>query len=271
MNSVLGPRPLLVSGLARSGTTYLANLLNCHPEIIVTNESRIFMAPIQYRRSAMLGPLSLSTGPLPLSLADVVEETIREQIFKLAEKTRKVRLHFNDGRPLSVEVTQERLLYLGDKFPNYATDPYIGPFLKDFFPESRWIFIFRSPFATIRSQLRMRMQFDQRAALSEYINQMRQAAQLKSLAGPSRFFSMSYEQLVSQAESLPTVRAMANFLEVRPSPFELFLSDPSRNQVSYSSGSRDAADYNTENDTLLSGLEPNLRREITQLLSKLRH
>ena len=38
-----GPQPLFVIGAPRSGTTFLCHILNQHPAIQLTNESRIFV------------------------------------------------------------------------------------------------------------------------------------------------------------------------------------------------------------------------------------
>jgi hypothetical protein len=261
-------KPLFVCGLARSGTTYLSALLNHHPAILVTNESRIFLAPIQFRRSVMLGPLSFSTGPMPLSLAAENEATIRHRIFDMAKKARKVHLRFEDGVQVRTEIAQLNLAYVGDKYPNYGTDPYISAFLRDFFPEGRWIFIFRSPLRTMRSQLRLRMNFDLGFALTEYVNQLRQAEKLATSIGRQRFLPISYEHLVSPNESGRVIRTIATFLELSPEPFEAFLTDRGLNEMSYSSGRKDTSEY-AEDNTILSMIDPKLRSEMSRLLTSL--
>ena len=36
-------QPLFVIGSPRSGTTFFVQMLNCHPAIYITNETRIFV------------------------------------------------------------------------------------------------------------------------------------------------------------------------------------------------------------------------------------
>ena len=35
--------PLILVGAARSGTTYLTDLINCHSDVFITEETRVFV------------------------------------------------------------------------------------------------------------------------------------------------------------------------------------------------------------------------------------
>ena len=42
MPSELAPDPIVVFGAPRSGTTYLEEILNAHPEVFISHETRVF-------------------------------------------------------------------------------------------------------------------------------------------------------------------------------------------------------------------------------------
>ncbi|HEU5111739.1 MAG TPA: sulfotransferase, partial [Acidimicrobiia bacterium] len=129
--------PFWVIGAPRSGTTFLARVLDHHPEIFLTNETRVMLL-----FSRMLNRWVEARRLLATSHDQIVDSLWRqlpgvvEQIY----------------RDLGVAPGQR----WGDKYPQYADgdlDPEALSTIDRLFPESQYVHIIRDPRAVVASIL----------------------------------------------------------------------------------------------------------------------
>jgi Sulfotransferase family len=229
-------KPVIVCGPPRSGTTFLTALLNGHPDFLITNESRLFSAPLHIAKSIAMGGLSQTTGPLALEFAKEMEFSASAYIRSIYSRVRKLTFLFSDHEMMTVVTAGCAPKYVGDKFPGYSADQYAIARTHSLVPDAKWLFIFRQIAATIRSQMRMNMAFDVQRAAIAYIDQLQQAAWIRSIVSDAHFLLLSYDKLISLADRGREVERLAAFFGVSPEPFGAFLENPDRSGINYSSG-----------------------------------
>jgi hypothetical protein len=145
--------PLFVFGPPRSGTTFFTVVLNFHPEIFVTNESRImsFLYDLS-RRVQSPGPL-LPSHPARAGVVSSFSEVYRNVAVRF------FRNHVNKGNlgipplaPDQMKLTTMRVW--GDKNPGYADsdkEPGCLDFIHSTFPKARFIQVMRDPRSSVAS------------------------------------------------------------------------------------------------------------------------
>ena len=126
-----GARPLFLIGAPRSGTTILSNLLNAHAEVLLTNETAVFVqldAVIEKRW------LCAQAGvPLVGAYRDLWAGNLRERSKRLIESYYE-RIAAHENR-VSVR-------YWGEKHPHLHTCLH---YVSELFPDAFYIYAVRDP------------------------------------------------------------------------------------------------------------------------------
>jgi hypothetical protein len=161
------PKPLLIMGSKRSGSTFLVNVLNQHPQVFITHESDVIWILYQIYRDtpsrfhsypldegkgmwATLDECSEILGSIPSSTSDkqVIVRTFHRMLAHINEHGRGKPDH---PRMWDYPQKKNNLTWIGDKKPVQYSDPEIQSFLNDLFPEARYIHLIRDPRAVVAS------------------------------------------------------------------------------------------------------------------------
>jgi hypothetical protein len=136
-----GAQPLFVLGPPRSGTTLVARLLDAHPQVLVTNETRIFTFLHQAFAQIPTG----DRGGLHCARVHGAEivDTLRAHGRALVRESYE--------RIAAVE-QRRGLRYWGDKNPHFAA---CLDLVEDWFPEARFVVVRRDPRDIVCSILEM--------------------------------------------------------------------------------------------------------------------
>lgn len=193
----LHPDPILVFGAPRSGTTYLREILDAHPEVALTNEFRVF------------------------SWLHAAVETFPRDDLRLFERRDEFVVQLHHELPALLRrhyaAIAPHAKWWGDKNPHYAQDPAILQSAAQLFPDARFVHIHRDPRAVIASLLRKRhadgtpwIGLEDAHALVE--GHVRNALEFARQVGPARCFTVCYERLVADDEAV--ARALFAWLEI---------------------------------------------------------
>ena len=175
--------PIIVLGAPRSGTTFLQELLNSHPEVYVSHEMRLFAW------------LNDTVNTLPK--LDRCLVTFREQFVMHLRATLPglIRTFYAQKWP------QAR--YWGDKNPHYADPANEGclDLVAELFPGAKFINIVRDGRDVTTSILRKtdatgRGWTDWRGAHNTWLSHTAVAEKFGESQPPERYFSLRYEDLV---------------------------------------------------------------------------
>jgi hypothetical protein len=166
---VSNPKPLFIMGSKRSGSSFLVNVLNHHPQVYLTHESDVIWILYQIYSDT---PGRFHTYPLDDGrgmwatldecseiLKSIHPSTSDEQV--IVRTFHRMLAHFNEhGRdmrdhPRMWDYPQKKknLMWIGDKKPVQYSDPAIQSFLNDLFPEARYIHLIRNPRAVVASMM----------------------------------------------------------------------------------------------------------------------
>lgn len=132
------PAPLFIIGAPRSGTTYLVNVLNRHPDIFLTNETRVMTWA---NRALNVLPKN------PWILASSRDEFLAHMRKELGATIR--RFYLSLGAPSFAR--------WGDKNPHYAdrkSDPDCLALINEIFPDSQFIHLVRDAPRVVESIVR---------------------------------------------------------------------------------------------------------------------
>jgi hypothetical protein len=126
--------PIVIYGAPRSGTTYVRYLLSAHPEVFITNETRIFTWA-HYALKEVGQLVMANRDQFAVNLREVLPQLIRDFYAKLAPQTAR---------------------YWGDKNPHYARPEDAGclELIADLFPGSRFIHVIRDGRDVVASLIR---------------------------------------------------------------------------------------------------------------------
>jgi hypothetical protein len=181
----LHPDPILVFGAPRSGTTYLREILDAHPDVALTNEFRVFSW------------LHAAVGALPCDDARVFERRDEFVAQLHRELPDLLRRHYAAIAP--------HAKWWGDKNPHYAQDPAVLESALLLFPEARFVHIHRDPRAVVASLLRKRhpdgspwIGLEDAHAMVE--SHVRNALAFERQVGATRCLRVCYERLVADDE-----------------------------------------------------------------------
>ena len=145
------PRGLFLLGNKRSGSSLLARLLSLHPAVRVTHESDLawilYQArngwPRRFRCHPWDGPLGMRATLR--SCRDLLRSAVAA-----GEETSAV---FFRVQSALAELPAEPLAWLGDKKPVQHADPRVHAFLRDRFPDARYVHLVRHPRAVVASMI----------------------------------------------------------------------------------------------------------------------
>jgi hypothetical protein len=197
-----GSRLIFVGGAARSGTTLVQNMLDCHPDILGGPEFLHLQQIIKLRKHLNV---SIDKEWIDLycskdQLDDHVAVFIESLLMPLAD--------------------QHGVRYLSEKTPENVL---IFPELMEIFPGACFINIIRDPRAVIASMLKVGRRALQkgvrtqnfthnvRAAIA-YIERCYRTAIRAAEIAPQRVLNLSYEQLVTEPEKM--TREICRFLNI---------------------------------------------------------
>ena len=212
--------PFWVIGAPRSGTTFLAKVLDHHPKVFLTNETRVMLL-----FSRMLNRSAEHRRLLATSHDEIVDSLWRhlpgliEQVY----------------RDLGATSAQR----WGDKYPQYADkdlDPEALTTIDRLFPESQYVHIIRDPRAVVASILAKGwLEFD--AAIATWRSFVTHAREFGEVVGPDRYHEFRFEDLVADGPS--EAAKVFTFLGLPPSDAVnkyLRAEERSRTRISYPTG-----------------------------------
>jgi hypothetical protein len=198
MPRTLEPCPIVVYGAARSGTTYLIQILNRHPEVFISNETRIFvwlhqsLKVLPQQESIFYRERELFLG----YLRETYPELVRNFYRRLAP---------------------EQVRWWGDKNPHYVSPENRGCLetILELFPEARFIHIIRDGRDVVMSGLRGRWRDFERVHYMWKSHVDIGWGFGRSLPA-DRYFELRYEDLV--ADDVAMARKLFDFLGIALHP-----------------------------------------------------
>ena len=197
----MAPDPIIIYGAPRSGTTYLQQILNAHPDVFISHETRVF---------------AWLHHALAMTKDDRLVLTEREAFLgHLRTVLPNVMREFN--RSLAPGVR-----YWGDKNPHYA-DPFNDGCLEtvaELFPGSVFVHIIRDGRDVVSSLIRKRdedkpwVTFDQ--AHFTWSRHVQRGSAFGRALSAGRYFELRYEDLV--ADDVERAAALFRFLGLAFAP-----------------------------------------------------
>lgn len=144
-------KAVFIVGNKRSGSTQLMALLNLHPNIFVSNESDIIWILYRFHNNLDIVPYQWDTS--------VGMDKALEQCQELLSKDKTPFENFvtfqtalmKEGFIKTKPINKEKLLWIGDQKPFQQIDPELMPFIKENFPDAKFIHLIRHPFPVIKS------------------------------------------------------------------------------------------------------------------------
>jgi hypothetical protein len=211
--------PIIVFGAPRSGTTYLNRILNEHPDVNITEESRVF---VWMYRSLMVLP---RREEALCAHREQFLEHLRSQLPEV------VRSFYRELDPAA--------RHWGDKNPHYASERNAGCLdtIAEVFPDARFVHIIRDGRDVVNSLLRKRWA-DFEDAHQTWKQHVRIGCDFGRVQPPGSYCEIRYEDLVS--DDLEVAGGVFAFLGLVMDPrVKVFcqqqqtwrtpLSDPERN------------------------------------------
>ncbi|GAA1731193.1 sulfotransferase [Isoptericola hypogeus] len=191
--------PFFVIGAPRSGTSYLVQVLDRHPEILLTNETRVmtFMHRALTRHSkdrmALMAERQLFLETFRSHVPGIVRDFYRR-----------------------LGATDE--MRWGDKFPHYAdakTDPGLLDDVARLFPRCQFVHITRDGRDVVTS-LVDKGWVDLEEACDVWTRHVEASRAIGRKVGPRRYHELRYEDLV--ADGVAATHRLLEFLGLDPAP-----------------------------------------------------
>jgi protein-tyrosine sulfotransferase len=192
------PDPIIVFGAPRSGTTYLNAILNAHPDVFVTHETRVFAWLHRVLRVVTAQPQMLNTHKS--EYIEFLERTLPDV----------VRSFYRELRP--------NVRHWGDKNPHYASPVNEGCLdtILELFPGTKYLHIVRDGRDVVTSLIRKKnpkgeswTTFEQAHEIwLEHVSNGRGFV----AAHPGICLEMRYEELIGDDEG--HARRVFEFLEI---------------------------------------------------------
>jgi hypothetical protein len=154
------PRPLLLIGNKRSGTSHFVRLLNLHPRVFVSHESDAIWILYQASRKQPFAchPWDGRVG-MDATLAacqQILDDALAmESPLPITELFTRMQLHLMTHGSAVQEPyrLKKELDWLGDKKPVQQADPALQGFIREHFADARFLHLVRHPRATVASML----------------------------------------------------------------------------------------------------------------------
>jgi Sulfotransferase family len=216
--------PVVIYGAPRSGTTYLAALLNAHPEVHITNEVRLWV----WAHRALAG---LDHPQALYSLREEFAGHVRRELPEL------IRGFYREHWP------QARVW--GDKNPHYASAQHLGVLetIVQLHPGAKFIHVIRDGRDVVASLIRKRHDTGELWLSSElahemWVNHVTTGHDFAAAAPAGTVLEIRYEDVV--ADDLAAARTLFAFLDldVHPAVVE-FCERESRQRTPVSGPTRD--------------------------------
>ncbi len=199
MNS-LAEDPILILGAPRSGTTYLRTILDCHPEVVLTNEVRLF----EWLHRAV------ADTHADLALFEQREPFTAHLLQELPNLLRRYYRQLDRGAR-----------WWGDKNPHYAESETTLRTTAEIFPGAHFLHIVRDPRAVIASLLRKqhadgRPWIGAEDAHVQVVNHVLTASRFGGTRDSEHYRELRYEDLV--ADDVGVARELFDWLGIPFAP-----------------------------------------------------
>jgi hypothetical protein len=244
--------PIVIFGAPRSGTTYLNRIINEHPKVFVTHESRMFVWMHRALRLADDDQVVLSHRP-------EIKTHLERRLPRL------VRDFYRSKMP--------EIEHWGDKNPHYASPVDEGCLatIEALYPGARYIHVMRDGRDVVASLLRKRHEGGDPWASFEMAHDVWNSHitighEWGEQVPPEQFLEIRYEDLI--ADDVATARRVFEFLGIEIDPAVLaFCEEQQRERTPVSGPTRDLSKgaETSEWDTVLSAEE---QRRSLELLSE---
>lgn len=207
--------PVFIIGAPRSGTTYLQEVLNRHPQILITNETRIM----------------IFINRMTNRLEDRRLNWYHREEWKAT---------WWKWLPMMIEDYYRQLGALpgmrwGDKYPHYAdpkTDPNCLTVIDSLFPTSQFVDIVRNG-RDVAASIAAKQWQEVSEALDVWERHVHHASAFAGSIGTERMIRIRYEDLRDHGQSV--IRDVLGFLGLEPAPeVDLFLQDQERHRTPFS-------------------------------------
>jgi hypothetical protein len=216
--------PVVIFGAPRSGTTYVNGILNAHPSVHITHETRLFVWA--HRTLA-----SLDNDHVALTHRERFKQYLRPELADLI-------------RRFYAELAPEAVVW-GDKNPHYAApaNAEVLDTVVELFPGARFIHVIRDGRDVVASLIRKRnadgepwVSFE--TAHQVWNSHVTTGQAFASRAGPGTTFEVRYEDLI--ADDLGMARRMSDFvgIDLHPAIVE-FCENQSRERTPMQGPTRD--------------------------------
>ncbi|MDY6991244.1 MAG: sulfotransferase [Pseudomonadota bacterium] len=142
---------VFIIGNKRSGSTQLMHLMNLHPNIFVSNESDIIWILYRFHNDLEIVPYQWDT---PIGMNDTLERYghLLSKDKTPAENFITIQTAIMEQGCRKLEpMHKKNLLWIGDQKPFQQIDPEIIPFIKEHFPNARFLHLIRHPFPVVQS------------------------------------------------------------------------------------------------------------------------
>lgn len=211
--------PIIIYGAARSGTTYLVQILNKHPEVYVSDETRIFAwAHDAFRR---LTGDERTSYRLRDELVDYLHRTlpgyIRDFYRQLAPEAR----------------------WWGDKNPHYAHPHNLGCLetIRELYPDAKFLHIIRDGRDVVTSGLRgVWTEFE--SVHQMWTSHLDIGCDFGRALPPDQYFELRYEELIADDPAM--ARRIFDFLGIDLHPaVERFCRNQQERRTPFCTPSRD--------------------------------
>ena len=235
MKARLGLNPIILYGCPRSGTTYLHYMLNAHPDVFVSRETRLFawlhqtLNVLTEHDSYLLNYRSEFVEHLQAELPEVIRRFYEKMTMTARKRWRPRR---------------SAVRYWGDKNPHYADSRNDGCLetVVQLFPEARFVHIVRDGRDVIASLLRRendgRPWVDFERAHYVWITHVRRGRSFGLSQPPGHYLELRYEELI--ADDLASARSLFAFLDIDMHPaVEQFCEEQRRARTPFSEPTRD--------------------------------
>lgn len=213
-NTIKNIPMLFILGKGRSGTSLLQNMLDAHPAIIGPQESKfaVLLYPLfsdikKWKKSdILLFVKCLYMEPLFANLWHIDKDELTNKLLSvmdLADYSILCKIVYYQFRK-----DKENVLLISDKNPQYVL--FIDTLLK-IFPEARFVHIVREPRDNIYSHI---VSFNDKNPIFRAYQwlEFNKIIERKKAILPGRFFSVKYENLVSNPEIV--MRSLSEFLGI---------------------------------------------------------